>query len=69
MQNSFRAELPALDYHAVHSSPLLVRALAELEYWEDARKRFRVGEIVLAHDGYQWIVRASADLVNKIIPF
>ncbi|MBW4422220.1 MAG: hypothetical protein KME13_23895 [Myxacorys californica WJT36-NPBG1] len=69
MYSEFRAELSALDYRAVHSSPLLVRALAELQYWEEAKERFKVGTIVLAHDGCQWIIKVSADLVQKILPF
>lgn len=70
MNSEFRAEpTTALDYRAVHTSALLVRALAELQYWEEAKERFKVGTIVLAHDGYQWVIKVSADLARKIIPF
>lgn len=68
MNSEFRADsTTALDYRATHS--LMIRALAELQYWEEAKERFKVGTIVLAHDGCQWIVKVSADLVNKILPF
>lgn len=69
MNSELRADTTALDYRAVHASALLIRALAELQYWEAEKERFQVGTIVLAHDGCQWIVRVSADLVNKILPF
>jgi hypothetical protein len=69
MNPNIRADFPALGYRAVYPSHLLVRALANASYWQDAKNRFRIGTIGLSHDGQQWIVRVSADLVNKILPF
>ena len=64
-----QSNISALDYRATYPSHLLVRALADDAYWQAAKNRFRVGTIGLAHDGQQWIVTVSADLVSKIIPF
>ncbi|MBW4541665.1 MAG: hypothetical protein KME43_21335 [Myxacorys chilensis ATA2-1-KO14] len=68
MQTIIRAESFALSYQRIHS--LLVCALADLSYWQDAKNQHRTGTIALTPDSNgQWVVTASSDLVDKIIPF
>jgi hypothetical protein len=68
MQTIIRAESSALSYQRTHS--LLVRALADLSYWQAAKNEHSVGTIALTSDSNgQWVVTASSDLVDKILPF
>jgi hypothetical protein len=68
MQTIIWAESSALSYQRTHS--LLVLALTDLSYWQDAKNQHRTGAIALTPNiNGQWIVTASADLVAKILPF
>ncbi len=64
-----RAEPTALNYSTTYSFLLMVRALAELSYWQDCQKRYGIGEVTLSTTQTHWVVRVSGDLVKKVIPF
>jgi hypothetical protein len=64
---TFRAEPTALNYTSKHS--LLVKALAELSYWQAHKNHYGFGEVTLDSTDMGWVVKVSDDLVSKIIPF
>jgi hypothetical protein len=58
-----------LDYRAIYPSNHLDGAIADLNGWEDLQERHGVGACYLAMVGCCWLVYASANLAEKILPF